>query len=152
MQQQDEALTTLPSVPNVWDDVATHGGGASGSESHTAPATQDGNDPDTTFEGLAPLVDNDADYAHGGDDPDMEHDAMMLILHAMQARSSEPERPASEPASQRRWYENPNLGRAGLEANNPEQYFREMEAAEEADFINGAENSAYNSRHGYESS
>ena len=112
--QQHTQVPALPAVPNVWDgEVGGHNQSIDDSD-----FTNNGSLPD----GLhgADLV----DYAQGGDDPDMEHDAMMLILHAMQARQ-EGSSLRSERGSEEGLLE---------DRQTDEQYWRSMEAAHEAAF------------------
>ena len=133
-----QASPPLPTVPNVWDDVAALAEAQIPSPpTSDAEAMQEDNDPIMDADGMLPLMADDVDYAQGGDDPDREYDAMMLIMHAMQARSQAPERQRSAQGIDM-WDAVPDAedaSRRTSETENAEQYWRELEAAGEAAFL-----------------
>jgi len=88
---QSQALV-LPDVPNVWDDMN--------------PAAEE----------MLPSPADSVEYINGADDNSMANDAMLLIMHAVQARSE---------------------GRSLRDdrRSSAEQYWRQMEEDEEAGFF-----------------
>lgn len=89
--RQSQALI-LPDVPNVWDDMN--------------PAAEE----------MLPSPADSVEYINGTDDNNMANDAMLLIMHAVQARSE---------------------GRSLRDdrRSSAEQYWRQMEEEEEAGFF-----------------
>ena len=89
--RQSQALI-LPDVPNVWDDMN--------------PAAEE----------MLPSPADSVEYINGTDDNNMANDAMLLIMHAVQARSE---------------------GRSLRDdrRSSAEQYWRQMEEDEEAGFF-----------------
>ncbi|KAL0020958.1 hypothetical protein WJX79_008557 [Trebouxia sp. C0005] len=89
--RQSQALV-LPEVPNVWDDMN--------------PAAEE----------MLPSPADSVEYINGADDNNMANDAMLLIMHAVQARSE---------------------GRSLRDdrRSSAEQYWRQMEEDEEAGFF-----------------
>ena len=95
--QQPQSLV-LPEVPNMWDEMNSSAG--------------DGMSPADSVE----YTQGSEGYTQGSDDSNMANDAMLLIMHAMQARSE---------------------GRSLAEERriSAEQYWRQMEENGEADFL-----------------
>lgn len=90
-EHQQPQAQVLPEVPNVWDQINP-------SAEHMLPAS------------------DSVEYVDGADDSNMASDAMLLIMHAVQARSE---------------------GRSLTDdrRSDAEQYWRQMEEDEEAGFF-----------------
>lgn len=140
-EEQPQPSPPLPSVPNVWDDVAAIEGSAPNVDSGDDNLAHSQGDQNMAVAGSGHLVDNSADYAQGGDDTDMEHDAMLLVLHAMQRRSSERGEAAGQGQDRGVVRQNEQALRADTsrDTSSDEQYWRAVEAAGEAAFVNGTE-------------
>ena len=91
-EHQQPQAQVLPEVPNVWDQM------------------------NPSAEQVLPAPADSVEYIDGADDNNMANDAMLLIMHAVQARSE---------------------GRSLTDdrRSSAEQYWRQMEEDEEAGFF-----------------